>query len=117
MPKKLSTDATGNYFKMSLSFYVSLFGLSLMNGDITSRRVFLEVLVYLLYKVCWVSESVVYIVNSYIPLENYYMFANIYQDAPYITINHFLSYPDTYKFCGLLMFIYGLHHFINTSKS
>jgi len=88
-----------------------------MNGDVSSRHVFLEVLVYLMQKVCWVSEEVVSLVNYYMPIDNYNTFLNIYRSAPYGTIIHFNLYPDTYKICGLLLFAYGFYKFVCRQKN
>jgi len=99
----------------SLSFYGSLIGLSLMNGDVSTRRVFLEVLVYLLYVICSLSENFLSFVNVYYPLDSYNMVIDIYRNLPYNTVTHFLAFPDTYKICGGLMFIYGAFNFLNIS--
>ena len=96
----------------ALYFYGSLFGLSLMNGDTNSRQVFLAVVLYLVKVISKMCEIIMTCVNSINKFDSYEDVIYIYRSAAYNTLSNFITFPELYKICGFLIFVYGSYKFL-----
>jgi len=94
---------------MSLVFSAvqTLFGYFLIIGDFSCRRVFLEALVFALYLHCNIAAALLSFTHNYFDPELYATVLNMYRQAPFKTVEHFMVYPEAFIFCGWLMFVYG----------
>ena len=90
----------------------ALFGYFLIIGDLPCRRIFLEALGFTLYIHCSLAAALLSFTNNCFEPELYQTVLNMYRQAPFKTVDHFLVYPETFVFCGWLMFIYGLSSFL-----
>ena len=101
---------------MSLLFSTlqTIFGYFLIIGDLPCRRIFLEALGFALYLHCNIAGALLSFTNNYFDPELYGTVLNMYRQAPFKTIEHFMVYPETFVFCGWLMFIYGMSSILHS---
>jgi hypothetical protein len=87
----------------------TLFGYFLIVGHLPCRRIFIEALTFGLYLHCNIASALLSFTHDYFEPELYVTVLNMYRAAPYKTLEHFMVYPETYVFCGWILFVYGVN--------
>jgi len=86
-----------------------LLGAAIAFGNVPSRQFFLMTLNYLVYIVCGMSlYALHYLAGFFENKQLYEDVTTIFTMMPTSIVWHFISYPEAYCFCGVILILLGM---------